>query len=270
MAADGRAVWRGPSVLIAAAMVLFAREAEAGAWTLPKGETQIITDATYSQATSGFDHRGKAGQSLQFQKLLVSLNGEYGWNDWLTLVLAPEYAHARLSKPGRKSERANDLGFLGGARIRLLQEHGILAVQVTAKAAGAFDMPVSAGGAPGRQIEVRVLYGTNFTLLGQDGFFDAEIAQRWIAGPRADEVPIDLTVGLRISKRDQILVQSFNILAEGNARPPFGYYRSHKLSLSLVTDLRPGLSLASGAYFSPAGQNALAERGVSLGLWIRL
>lgn len=269
MAADGKTVWRGAGAILAASMALFAREAEAGAWTLPEGETQIIAETTYSQAASGFDHWGKASQSLYFRKLLVSVHGEYGWSDWLTLVLAPEYAHARLSKPGRRPESADSLGFLGGARVRLSQEYGILAVQVTAKGAGPFDMPVSAGRAPGRQLEVRVLYGTNFTLLGQDGFFDAEIAQRWIAGARADEVTIDLTAGLRISKRNQILVQSFNILAEGNARPPFGFYRSHKLSLSLVTDLRPGLSLESGAYFSPAGQNALVERGVNLGLWIR-
>lgn len=208
-------------------------------------------------------------QPIDFRKLLVTLHGEYGWNDWLTLILAPEYAHATLSRRGRKPERANDVGILSGARIRLLSESGITAVQVTAKSAGAFDMPVSAGGSPGRQIELRFLYGTNFVLLGHDGFFDAEIAQRWIAGPRADEVPIDLTLGLRVSKRNRILLQSFNIVAEGNARPPFGYYRSHKLSLSLVTDLRPGLSIESGAYFSPAGQNALVERGFSIGLWLR-
>ncbi len=140
---------------------------------------------------------------------------------------------------------------------------------ITAKSAGAFNTTVSAGGSPGRQIELRFLYGTNFVLFGHDGFFDAEIAQRWIAGSRADEVPIDLTLGLRISKRTRVLVQSFNIVAEGNARPPFGFYRSHKLSLSLVTDVRPGLSVESGAYFSPAGQNALVERGFSSGLWLR-
>lgn len=269
MAAYGHAVRRRLGACLVALLALSAPAVHAGAWTLPEGGTEIIANTTFSQAASNFDHRGEASGPVYFQKLLVTLHGEYGWNDWLTLILEPAYAHARLSGPGRKAELANDSGILGGARVRLLRENGILAVQVTAKSAGAFDMPVSAGGSPGRQIELRFLYGTNFTLLGLDGFFDAEIAQRWIDGPRADEVPIDLTFGLRISKRNRVLVQSFNIVAEGNANPPFTYYRSHKLSLSLVTDLRPGLSLESGAYFSPAGQNALVERGFSIGLWVR-
>lgn len=269
MAANGRAVTRPLGAFIVAVLALSARKAEAGAWTLPAGGTEIIANTTYNQAASGFDHHGNATQPVDSRKLLVTLHGEYGWNDWLTLILAPEYAHATLAKPGHKPERANDLGILGGARLRLLNENGVAAMQLTAKSAGAFDTTVSAGGSPGRQIELRFLYGTNFVLLGHDGFFDAEIAQRWIAGSRADEVPIDLTLGLRISKRTRVLVQSFNIVAEGNARPPFGFYRSHKLSLSLVTDMRPGLSVESGAYFSPAGQNALVERGFSSGLWLR-
>ncbi len=255
---------------MAIAVVLLApAAAQAGAWTRPAGESEVLFGATYSRAVAGFDHHGVATLPIRYEKTLVQLHAEYGWNDWLTLILAPEFAHARLRAARRTPERANDVAVEGGVRMRLLKDVGIFSMQLTAKTAGAFDMTVSADGAPGRQLEMRFLYGTNFTLFGQPGFFDAEVAQRWIAGPRADEVPLDLTLGLRITKRSRLLVQSFNIFAQGNARPPYSYFRVHKLSLSVVTDIRPGLCLESGGYVALAGQNALAEQGMLLRLWLR-
>lgn len=251
-------------------MTLLPQAARAGAWTRPEGEIELIAGVTYSRAVFGFDHAGRAGAPLRYEKLLAQFHAEYGWNDWLTFIVAPEYAHARLVAPRRTPELANDAAVEGGVRVRLLKDFGTLSAQLTGKSAGAFDMTVSADGAPGRQLELRLLYGTNFTLFGQPGFFDAEVAQRWIAGPRADEVPIDLTLGLRVTERTRVLVQSFNIIAQGNASPPYSFYRSHKLALSVVTDIRPGLCLQSGGYVVPAGQNALAEQGVIVNLWVRL
>ena len=260
---------RGITLFLAALLTLMPRAACAGAWTQPEGETELIAGVTYSRAVFGFDHAGRAGAPLRYEKVLAQLHAEYGWNDWLTLIVAPEYAHARLVARARPPELGNDAAIEAGVRVRLLDDAGMLSAQLTAKSAGAFDMSVSADGAPGRQLELRLLYGRNFTLFGQPGFFDAEVAQRWIAGPRADEVPIDLTLGLRVSKRDRILLQSFNIIGQGNSSPPYSYYRAHKLALSVVTDIRPGLCLQSGGYVSPAGQNALAEQGVVVNLWVR-
>lgn len=251
------------------ALVLFiSNPACAGAWTQPEGGTQLITSVTYSRATFGFDRAGRADAPLRYEKVLVQLHAEYGWNDWLTLIAAPEYAHARLAAPPRAPTIANDAAFEGGVRVRLLKEIGVLSAELTAKTAGAFDMTVSADGAPGRQLELRLLYGTNFTLFDHPGFFDAELGQRWIAGARADETPFDLTLGWRVTKRIRVLLQSFNVIAQGNASPPYGYYRSHKLALSVVTDIRPGVCLQSGGYVSPAGQNALGEQGVTVSLWV--
>ena len=261
-------ITRGTALLLVG-LTIVPSVAVAGAWTQPEGGTELIAGITYSRAVFGFDHTGKAGVSLRYEKLLAQLHAEYGWNDWLTFIVAPEYAHARLAAPRRAPELANDPAIEAGARVRLLRDFGTFAAQLTAQSAGAFDMTVSADGAPGRQLELRLLYGTNFTLFGQPGFFDAEVAQRWIAGPRADEVPIDLTLGLRVTERTRVLVQSFNIIAQGNASPPYSFYRSHKLALSVVTDIRPGLCLQSGGYVVPAGQNALAEQGVIVNLWVR-
>jgi hypothetical protein len=210
------------------ALFAWAAPAHAGAWTLPEGRTQILAGVTYSRATSGFDAHGADVVPIAYEKILTQIHAEYGWNDWLTLILAPEYAHARLLAPLRKPVIADDTAIAGGARVRLFKDIGIFSVQFTAKTAGAFDMSVSADGASGSQFELRLLYGTNFKLFGFNGFFDAQ----------------------------------------GNARPPFSDFRSHKLSLSVVRYIRKGLWLETESYVSPVGKNALAETGVMVRAWV--
>lgn len=241
--------------------------AHAGAWTLNEDSTQIIAGTTWSTAGTSFDDKGAASQPAIYEKWLSSADAEYGWNDYLTLIVAPEFAHARVGLPSGVVSTANDFAIAGGARVRLDDLFGVLSAQLTAKSAGAFDMSVSANGAAGRQLELRLLYGTNFTVLGYDGYFDAEAAERLIAGLRPDELPIDLTLGVQVTPHTTVMAQSFNIIAAGNAKPPYEYYRQHKLELSAVTRLTDQFSLQSGAFISPAGQNTLVEQGFSVALW---
>jgi hypothetical protein len=65
------------------------------------------------------------------------------------------------------------------------------------------------------------------------------------------------------------MLQSFNIIAGGDARAPYTYYRSHKIALSVVTPIWGGFSVQSGSFLSPAGQNALAEHGLFVALWVK-
>lgn len=254
-------------VLVVSLGAMLPAMARAGAWTQTEGAVEILAGVTYSRAAAGFDRDGRATLPIRYEKTLAQIHAEYGWRDWLTLILAPEYAHARLTRISRRSELADDTAIEGGLRLRLLKDVGIVSAQVTAKTAGAFDLSVSADGAPGRQLEIRFLYGTGFSLFGYPGFFDAELAQRWLSGPRADEVPIDLTLGVSVTPDTRLMLQSFNTLAQGNASPPYSYFRAHKLSLSVVRELRPGLCLESAGYLAVAGQNALAEQGITLRLW---
>lgn len=108
-----------------------------------------------------------------------------------------------------------------------------------------------------------------FSVFGRLGFFDAEIARRWITGVRAGEVRVDLTLGPRVTEWARLFLQSFNTVAEGNAPRSLGYYRVHKISLWVVTDIRPGICLETGGYVAVAGQNALAERDFDVRLLLR-
>jgi protein XagA len=252
------------AVLILMAVV---DRAEAGAWTLKRGHWQVFTASTQSTASESFDGKGRAQIPTVFSKRLVQNSFEYGLTGALTLFVTPNYVTARVAAPGRTPIRSNNVSIEAGARLLLDGRHGELALQASYKTAGAFDLSVSANHASGEQIDLRLLYGTSFKLFGHNGFADVQIAQRWIDHPRPNETPIDLTAGLWLTKRAMVMLQSFNIVSAGDARPPYTYYRSHKLELSYVRRLSRHWSLQMGAFYSPAGQNALAERGITISLW---
>jgi len=255
----------------ALALLLSAAAAQGGAWTLRRGHWQVFTATTGSSAGLSFDSHGRAVLPTVFNKLLVQNCIEYGLTDYLTLFATPDYVMARV-RPAA-SQNVHNSSFEGGARLLLFGGHGKLSLQGSYKTAGAFDLSAHAEGggtglfASGRQIELRLLYGTSFKLLGHDGFIDFQAGQRWIAAPRPNETPVDLTAGLWITRNWMVMAQSFNIVSAGDARPPYTYYRSHKIELSLVQKLSRHWSLQVGAFYSPAGQNALVERGVQVSLW---
>lgn len=255
------------SIVVVLGLAIPIRGADAGAWTLPAGDTQIISGVILSDASASFGNSGGT-IPLYYRKILLQSYAEHGLTDDLTLVLSPQYAIATEQMPDRPLIHANDFAIQAGLRYRITDAFGVLSVQSTYKSAGAFDMSVSANNDSGSEIELRLLYGLNFKLFGRDAYFDAEMAQRWIGGARPDETPLDLTLGLHWSDKLTFMVQNFNIIAAGNGDPPYRYYRSHKLEFATVQRLWKGVYLESGAFFSPIGQNALVEHGADASIWV--
>jgi hypothetical protein len=247
--------------------LLYVQGAHAGAWTQAEDATQTFSTFTYSRASHSYDGHSNATVPIRYTKLLTQTYIEYGVRDWLTLTVDPEYAKAQSGPPGGPIEVANAFAIGAGARVRLLDDHGVFSVEGSYKSAGAFDTSVSVNQESARQFEIRALYGTNFDLLGKTAFADVELGQRFIAGARPGETPVDLSVGLHITRHTMVLAQSFNVIAGGDSRPPYGYYRSHKLQLSVVQHLWRHLSIQVGGFVSPLGQNALKEQGLSVALW---
>jgi hypothetical protein len=256
-----------PAALLAVVLVITQQEASAGAWTLDRGHVQAFTGATSSQAARRFDHASRATEKVVFNKLSIQNWTEYGLTDAVTLFTAPEYviAHADMNGEGVGYSEATSIE--AGARVLLLSHIGMFSIQVSGKTAGAFAMSTSAGGQSGRQIELRLLYGDNFQLLGFDGYFDLEIAERWIKRPRPNEMTADATIALWVSSTDLFQFQSYNTIAGSGSRPPYEYYRQHKLQFSVLHRLTSAWSLQSGAFISPAGQNIVQEQGFVLQLW---
>jgi len=239
----------------------------AGAWTLKKHHWQTFNATTFSSAGTMFASHARAQRAVKFRKFLVQNAFEYGLSDKVTLFATPAYVSVISQPLPGKATKASGSSLEVGARILLLGRAGKLSLQSSYKAAGPFDLSDSSNQSPARQIEVRLLYGTSFKLGGDDGFFDAQAAQRWLSRDRPDETVLDLTAGLWLRKNTLVMAQSFNVISSGNARPPFSYYRSHKVELSLVERISRHWSLQLGGYLSPAGQNALVEKGLSIVLW---
>ncbi len=253
-----------------AALCLLPTGAIAGAWTLPEGTTQIITSVTNSDASKSFDAKSKASEDVTYHKIFLSAYSEYGWNDWLTVVITPEYATASSAQTGLAMQKANDFALSGGARIRLLNdESGVFSLQATARSAGAFELDTSVNQDSGEDFELRALYGRHFELFGHAGCFDVEIAQRWATGKRPDETPIDLALIYDVGWDTQVFLQNFNVISEGSGQSPFSYYRYHKLALSAVHPLWGDFSVQLGGFITPAGQSALREQGLFVAIWAR-
>ena len=165
--------------------------------------------------------------------------------------------------------RARSAAVEAGARNLLLTRIGMFSIQGSAKTAGAFDMSVSANKAAGSQVELRLLYGTNFKLFGHDGFVDLQAAERWIKHPRPNEVALDATLGLWVRPGTLAMFKSYNIVSGGGGEAPYGFYRMHKLEFSVVQRLSDRWSVQIGAFTSPLGQNIVKEQGVLSALWYR-
>ncbi len=243
--------------------------ARAGAWTQANDRWQIISSIGVSRATKGFDDMSRATQPLKFDKIYVKSLIEYGWSDALTLFLAPEYVVADSTWANDPPVHAHDFAGEGGARVRLSDAFGIVSLQASYKFAGRFDLSDSIGHSSARVTELRLLDGFAFKLIGDDGFADLEIAQRWITHPRPSETAIDATAGLWLDADTMVLLQSFNIVSGADAGPPYTYFRAHKVELSLVETLSDRWSVQFGGFLSPAGQNSIVEQGLTAALWTR-
>jgi hypothetical protein len=259
-------------LLTAALAVLigcFQEPAWAGAWTLDRGQVQVISGATFSRASRRFDGTGKPSQQVVFNKLFVQNSFEYGLTNAVTLYVAPEFVTAQSAGEGQATIRARSAAVEAGVRILLLTRIGMFSIQGSGKSAGAFDMSVSATKASGSQAELRVLYGRNYKLLGLDGFTDLQVAERWIRRPRPNEMTIDATIGLWLTPKTLAMFKSYNIVSGGGGQAPYTFYRMHKLELSVVRRITSKWSLQIGAFASPLGQNIVAEQGIGSALWYR-
>lgn len=254
---------------IAATTWIFCAQASAGAWTQDKGKWLVISSFDTTQAGRGYDSDSHADVPVRFDKTYVKSLTEYGLTNRITLFAITDYVNATAAWDGNPAIKARDFSAEGGARFGVTNRLGIWSLQASYKVAGPFDLSNSIRPDSARIVEARALHGTAFRLFGHDGFADVEVAQRWITRPRPDETVIDLSAGLWFGTKTMAMVQNFNTIAAGNAVPPYTYFRTHKIELSVVRNLSSRWSVQVGAFVSPAGQNSLVEQGVTLALWMR-
>ena len=259
---------RAAAILISLHAIAFtASGAQAGAWTQDRHRWFSIMSFDTASAGRGYGAASRADAPVKFDKLYVKNLVEFGLTRRITLFAVSDYVLASTTWADEAPIRARDASFEAGARIRLTERIGVLSVQSSYKQAGPFDLSNSIGLDPARIVEARLLYGTSFKLLGLNGFADVEAGQRWITRPRPDETVLDVTAGLWLGTKTMVMLQNFNVVSGGDAVPPYTYFRTHKIELSLVRCVSARWSVQLGGFFSPAGQNSLVEQGASLALW---
>lgn len=265
----GAIMCRTASVLIVVCAFVFPTDARAGAWTQDRHEWFSIMSFDTASAGRGYGATSHPDAPVKFDKLYMKNLVEFGLSRRITLFAISDYVVANTTWADEAAVRARDASFEAGARVQLTQRIGVVSVQGSYKQAGPFDLSNSVGLDPARIVEARLLYGTGFSFLGRDGFADIEAGQRWITRPRPDETVLDVTAGLWIGTRTMVMLQSFNTVSGGDAVPPYTYFRTHKIELSLVRNITHRWSVQLGGFISPAGQNSLVEQGASLALWRR-
>jgi hypothetical protein len=260
---------RGTLLAAAATAILCTAEpAFAGAWTEPAGTGQVIVTTLVTEGEQTLI-LGGATVTQHYRKAEADAYLEYGLTDWLTVVVAPDFQAASISVPAASYDGLGQSAI--GARARIWHtEASVFSFQALVAVPPRW-RPVNAAeiGATDFQSEARLLAGRSFRLGTWTGFADAEIAYRSRGGAPANELHLDLTLGLRPAPSWLVMLQSFSTLAVGPARPPFLEGSEHKLELSLVYDLGRSWSVQFGGIATVAGHNMMRQTGAVAAVWRR-
>ncbi|MFG1360690.1 hypothetical protein [Xanthobacter pseudotagetidis] len=254
-------------MLVAIGSLSASKPAQAGAWTLPAGEGQVIVQTTAATSSQEFGPASDLLSSRPYEKAEVDLVFEYGAADWLTLIAAPQFLAVHLGAPGSASYAGPGYTSLG-ARVRLYESGSfVVSAQAVARISGTgSSQSAAAVGYEDGELDLRLLAGWSFMLLGKSAYFDLQAAQRQRSGPPPDEFHLDATLGIRVAERWQVLVQSFNVVSEGAGEGPYfgASYEYYKLQLGAAYDWSKTLTLqlsVVGTYFA---RNAPQENGLVL------
>ncbi|MEP9354094.1 hypothetical protein ABLE93_10920 [Xanthobacter sp. KR7-65] len=262
--------------LSGALAALQADPAAAGAWTQEEGHGQVILQTTAAHSASEFGPSYDLYASRPYDKVEVTLVFEYGATDWLTLIAAPQFLYVGLGAPSADSYAGP--GYQdAGARVRLWQGTGggtasVVSAQVVGRFSGTGNSPSAAAvGYEDPELDLRLLYGLSFTLFGKAAFLDVEAAQRLRFGAPPDEFRVDLTLGLRVAERWQLLAQSFNVVSEGAGEGPYfgDSYEYYKVQMGAAYDLSAAMTVQLSLVGTVFARNAPQENGVVLAAYYR-
>lgn len=261
---------RGNGVFIATSLCAFAGApsgAEAGAWTLPNGQGQII-ETLFGWLGAGAPFGGQAAP--RESKFGAQTYVQYGLADALTLtgqITAERYA---LTAPSADSYLG--LGYSGaGLRARVWSDDAwVFSLEASGYVSSAHDAkrPAQAGDT-GPEADARAQVGHNLTLFGAPAFLDGQAGYRFRTEGPPGEFRADLTLGVAWTPSAQILAQSFNTISNGAGAPGFSQWESHKGQLSVVYALDARWSVQVGGFATLYQRNTNTEYGALVALWRR-
>ncbi|HXT07123.1 MAG TPA: hypothetical protein VN715_09325 [Roseiarcus sp.] len=241
--------------------------ARAGAWTQPQGQGLAI-ETLFGWGGDGAPFGGAASPSES--RIGAQSYFEYGLWDRLTVFGGATVDRYALTAPTKDSFTGLDYSG-GGLRARLWSNDAwVFSLEASAYASGAHDAVKPAqGGNTGPEAEARALAGHNLTLFGKPAFLDAEAGYRLRTEGPPSEFHADLTLGVSVTARAQIMAQAFNTLSNGAGAPGFAAWQSHIGQVSVIYALNDKWSLQLGGFGTLYRRNTNSEFGALLAVWRR-
>ena len=259
--------WRAAAAAIVAG-TLSATSAGANPWLMPKGEGRVIVTGIYSHADKIFDSSGDSVEAPDYDQLMAYFLTEYGLTDDITLVANPGLKKIDI-EDGDSHFGLDNVEV--GARYRLFHdERWVISAQATAFVPGTTrNAGIAQIGGSDFQAEGRLQAGYGFSLGKLRGFTSVEGAYRWRSGDPPNEFHGDATLGLHASDRLLVIGNVFNTWSAGRGSNGFPSYRYSNLYAGGVYDVSRRVAVQLGGLATVTGRNALRERGVYTGLWLK-
>jgi hypothetical protein len=245
---------------VGAVICAYGHDAEAGAWPMPAGETQVIATFDTDAARTAFDPAGQLKPTPPQARFAASLFAERGLTADLTLVVA-------LGADQNRTLFDHRSGIYPAIALR--ERVWSDAANVVSLSLGAAELPT--GDAGGRSMrsagEVRLFWGRSFTWRGRHVFSDVQAALRQ-GDDHWRETDLDATLGIDLTPRYSLYLQSFSGWTHWDHRPAAA---DSQWSASQVSLLRRfgAWRIQVGARATLAGRETLNERGVFTALWRR-
>lgn len=253
---------RGAVIGLLAALVTAAGgPALAGAWPMPKGQTQAIFKYEQQSAEQAFDPFETTVAIPERRDDSLSLWVERGLTRSLTFQGKASYGQGEdgaLSYDGRGPIE------LGLRQVVFRRERAVVSVYAGAAFAGegrnaGYALPGQGNG----DLELRVLIGNERRLFGRPVFEEVQVARLFRRG-LPNEVRMDSTVGVRLSPRWLLLAQTYAGQAEAEPVKPWWF----KAEASLVRRAGPW-SFQAGWRQTLAGRDTPIDSGPVIAVWRR-
>ena len=231
--------------------------AQAGAWSPPKGQGEVIVKYENIRAEEFYAADGdRVDLPGGRRDIEASVFVEYGLTDRLTLQAKGEWQDGRDAFLDYQGLGPIEMGVRWQA---YRDDRNVAAVYVGYAEGGAGrNAGYAPPGAGDSDWEVRLLAGRSF----ERAFVDLQAARRWRDG-LPDEVRADATAGVHINRDWMVMVQAF-----GGAADDDGGARWLSLEGSVVRQFGDW-RLQAGWRHAAAGREIPAGRGPVIGIWRR-
>lgn len=239
----------------------------ADAWTMPAGQARTIVTGIYSSAGDSFDAGGHAYNANNYTQSTVYFSTEYGLTDNLTLLATPSLRRVTV----QNGKDSFGLGYTEvGGRYKVADgSNFVVSLQSTVLIPGKRRDDVAAQiGSTDVQVDMRAQAGYSFKIAELDAFTIAQGAYRIRSRGEPDEIHGDFTLGVHVARRLMLMANSYNTWSNGSGSR-YPSYRYSSVYAGGVYDLTDHLSVQLGGLATVSGRNALRERGIYTGVWIK-